>query len=106
MTRNGRRLLRQIAALERRVPVLGHPMHAIAQDGWTLVRLPVAILLILGGLLSILPFLGIWMLPLGLMLLAIDVPMLQRPVSRGVVRARRAASLRLRRLRRRSARRG
>jgi hypothetical protein len=34
-------------------------------------------LLVAGGVLSILPFLGLWMLPLGLVLLAEDVPRLR-----------------------------
>jgi hypothetical protein len=43
------------------------------------VRLPIAILLIVASLFSFLPVLGLWMLPLGLMLLAADVPFLKRP---------------------------
>jgi hypothetical protein len=35
------------------------------------------LLLILGGLLFFLPILGIWMLPLGLLLLAEDLPVLR-----------------------------
>ena len=46
------------------------------------VRIPVAILLIVGGILSFLPILGLWMLPLGLLLFAQDVPFLQKPMSR------------------------
>lgn len=42
------------------------------------VRIPAGVLLMVGGLLSILPFLGIWMLPLGLFLLAEDIPLLRR----------------------------
>jgi hypothetical protein len=38
-----------------------------------------------GGLLSILPFLGIWMAPLGLLLLAQDVPVLRRPTRRTMI---------------------
>ena len=38
------------------------------------VRLPAGVLLVVGGVLSFLPVLGIWMLPLGLALLAEDVP--------------------------------
>lgn len=41
-------------------------------------RVPAGVLFVLGGLLSILPLLGIWMLPLGLMLLAEDIPPLRR----------------------------
>jgi len=46
-----------------------------------LVRIPLAILLILGGIFSILPVLGLWMLPLGLVLFAQDVPILQTPMA-------------------------
>ncbi len=46
-----------------------------------LVRFPLAILLIIGGILSFLPILGLWMLPLGLILIAQDVPPLQKPVA-------------------------
>ena len=38
------------------------------------LRLLVGVLLILGGVFSILPILGLWMLPLGLALIAEDVP--------------------------------
>jgi hypothetical protein len=41
-------------------------------------RLPAGILLIIGGCLAILPVFGLWMFPLGLMLLADDVPPLRR----------------------------
>lgn len=46
------------------------------------LRLPLGLLLMVGGVFSILPLLGAWMLPLGIMLLAIDVP----PIRRWVVR--------------------
>jgi hypothetical protein len=42
---------------------------------WT--RIPAGTLLICGGLLGFLPILGLWMLPLGLLLLAEDVPPLR-----------------------------
>ena len=47
-----------------------------------LIRGVVAALLIIGGLLSFLPVLGIWMLPLGLIIIAQDLPFLQRPLVR------------------------
>ena len=47
-----------------------------------LARIPLAALLILGGIFSFLPVLGLWMLPLGLLLFAQDVPMLQPPLVR------------------------
>ena len=40
----------------------------------------------LGGVFSILPGLGIWMLPLGLLLMASDVPFLRRPVGHLTIR--------------------
>ncbi|MEO7198894.1 MAG: hypothetical protein ABIY56_01615, partial [Dokdonella sp.] len=49
------------------------------------VRIPVGVLLVVGGIFSLLPVLGIWMLPLGVMLLALDLPFLQRPVCRALV---------------------
>ena len=45
-------------------------------------RIPLAILLIAGGIFSFLPVLGLWMLPLGLLLFAQDVPILQKPLAR------------------------
>lgn len=46
------------------------------------VRIPLGILLIVGGIFSFLPVLGIWMLPLGLFLIALDLPLLQGPINR------------------------
>jgi hypothetical protein len=40
-------------------------------------RMPVGVLLIVGGILGFLPILGLWMLPFGLALLAEDVPLLR-----------------------------
>ncbi len=48
------------------------------------VRIPLALLLIVGGILSFLPILGVWMLPLGLLLIAQDVPFLQPPLARAL----------------------
>jgi len=49
------------------------------------VRIPVGLLLVLGGIFSILPLLGLWMLPLGLLLLVQDVPFLRRPTRSALV---------------------
>lgn len=46
------------------------------------LRVPVAFLFLLGGLLSILPLLGLWMLPLGIALLAEDVPGMKAPLEK------------------------
>ncbi|MDO9561141.1 MAG: hypothetical protein Q7J60_05955, partial [Bradyrhizobium sp.] len=45
---------------------------------------PLAILLMVGGVFSFLPVLGLWMLPLGLVLFAQDVPFLQTPMARAL----------------------
>lgn len=49
------------------------------------VRLAVGALLILASFLWFLPVLGLWMLPLGLLLVAQDVPFLRRPVAGAVL---------------------
>ena len=49
------------------------------------VRIPAGVLLVIGGIFSILPVLGIWMLPLGLLLLAVDIPILRRPLAKAIV---------------------
>ncbi len=46
------------------------------------LRIPAGLLLILGGILSILPILGLWMLPLGLALLGEDHPPLKARLER------------------------
>ncbi|GAA08398.1 hypothetical protein ATPR_1402 [Acetobacter tropicalis NBRC 101654] len=47
-------------------------------------RIPAGILLICGGFLSILPVLGLWMLPLGIVLLSEDVAFLRRLTDRAL----------------------
>ncbi|WP_107847284.1 hypothetical protein [Litoreibacter ponti] len=88
------RLDRQLNAIGRSLPALRRPLNAIRARGWWIVRLPIALIFILGGLLSILPFLGLWMLPVGLLLLAIDLPLLRAPVSNAIVRGRRWLAVR------------
>lgn len=43
-----------------------------------LIRIPIGILLIIGGVLGFLPILGFWMIPLGLVILSIDIPAVRR----------------------------
>jgi hypothetical protein len=45
-----------------------------------LIRVPLAVLLIVVGI--IVPFIGIWMMLAGLVLVAQDVPFLRRPLAR------------------------
>jgi hypothetical protein len=46
------------------------------------LRAAVSVLLIAGGFLSFLPVLGLWMLPLGLIMISQDLPFLRRPLLR------------------------
>jgi len=48
------------------------------------VRVPAGIALIGGGVLSFLPVLGLWMLPVGVALLACDVRPMQPPLARAL----------------------
>ena len=58
----------------------GHSFSAPAR--LRLVRLTAGVLLIIGGLLWFLPILGIEMLPIGIVLIALDVPFLRGPAAR------------------------
>lgn len=89
-----KRLRRQFAAVTRTAPFARSSVNALLHNRMRLVRVPLAVLLILGGLLAILPGFGLWMLPLGLMLLALDVPLLRPRVSAALIRFRRWWSLR------------
>ncbi len=93
MNREGPRLQRQFDRLRRDFPRLGVLLHRISRPGWALIRVPVGVIFILGGLLAILPVFGLWMIPVGLLLLAVDVPVLRRPVSGGIIRLRRRAEV-------------
>lgn len=99
MTRRERRFHRQFRALERLVPPLRGPISALRRNSWFPIRFPLAILLTAGGLLWFLPFLGLWMLPAGLLLLAVDLPVLRGPISTLVIQGRRRGQRWLRRWR-------
>lgn len=60
--------MRSVKFGSRRIHLPGHPA----------VRVGLGILLVLGGFLGFLPVLGFWMVPLGLMILAVDIPMARR----------------------------
>jgi hypothetical protein len=84
------RLNRQFDRLQRRIPdFAAHWLERIRRPGARLIRIPLGILLVLGGIFSFLPVLGIWMLPLGLLLLALDLVFLQGPVNSAILRGTR-----------------
>lgn len=61
---------------------LGSGLRWLREPSHRPVRVIAAALFVLGGIFSILPLLGIWMLPLGLGLLAEDVPGMKPPLER------------------------
>lgn len=84
--RDEERLRRQFDRFERSLPgALGHLLHWVRNPQAWWIRLPLGLLLVAGGFLGFLPVLGFWMLPLGLLLIALDVPLLQKPVARAVI---------------------
>lgn len=99
MTRRERRFHRQFQALERLIPQLRGPLYHLRRGSWFPIRFPIALLLTVGGLFWFLPVLGLWMLPVGLLLLAVDLPKLRGPISVLVIRSRRMLHRRLRRWR-------
>lgn len=89
MTKERTRLERLFLRLEARFPRFAMIIYVLRQPWAMLIRIPLGILLCLGGIASFLPILGVWMLPLGLLLLAIDLPFLQRPMNGIILRGER-----------------
>jgi hypothetical protein len=74
---------RRLDLLIRRLPQrLQTVVRWLLQPSARWLRIPAGLLLIIGGFLSILPVLGLWMLPLGAVLLSEDVPPLRRATGR------------------------
>lgn len=92
-TKDYSRLQRLFARIEARFPRVRKVVHVLRQPLAMLIRIPLGLVLVVGGVFSFLPVLGIWMLPLGLLLLAIDLPFLQRPMSSTVLRGERRFKL-------------
>ena len=74
---------RRFEGLIGRLPARLHrPLRWLRKPSARWLRLPAALLLICGSALSILPVFGLWMLPLGLLLLAEDLTPLRGPLLR------------------------
>ncbi len=85
-----RRLARRLNGFQTRLPeAAARTLAWLRRPSARLIRVPIGILLIAGGIFGFLPVLGFWMLPLGLLLLAIDIPWLTRPTASALVRAQR-----------------
>jgi hypothetical protein len=77
---------RAFERLEAEVPTwLARAIRWLRDPKARWVRIPVGILFILGSMLWFLPVLGIEMLPIGLLLIALDVPFLRKPVGRTIL---------------------
>lgn len=84
--RDEERLNRQLDRIERELPApVSRTVRWLREPSARWIRIPAGILLAVGGIFSILPLLGLWMLPLGLLLLAQDLPFLRRPIRRALL---------------------
>ena len=52
--------------------------YRLPLPGSQIARICIGVVLILGGFLGFLPILGFWMVPLGLLILSIDLPFVRR----------------------------
>jgi hypothetical protein len=77
------RLHSELDSLEEHLPKWARNLlRRVRRPDAVWLRLPLAIALIVGGVLGFLPLLGFWMLPLGLALLAFELPFLRAPLAR------------------------
>lgn len=74
--------LRRMNLIRRLPNRLAQWVHWLLKPESRWARIPAGLLLILGGCLSILPVLGLWMLPLGVILIAEDAPPVRRQVEK------------------------
>jgi hypothetical protein len=80
-----RHLDRHLEALERNLPERPAGwIRRLRQPRARMVRISAGIAFLCGGVLGFLPVLGFWMVPLGLLLLAYDVPPLRHPTVRAL----------------------
>ncbi len=79
--RDEARLDRHFARMQARLPSrVSRFLQWLRRPSSRWVRIPLGVVLIVAGIFSVLPVLGLWMLPLGLLLLAQDLPFLRRPM--------------------------
>jgi len=91
--RHRRRFERQLAALSRTSPHLHTLLNSVQGGSGAVVRIPLGLVFIAGGLLAVLPVFGLWMIPVGFLLLAMDLPVLRPVVSAPIIRLRRKWAL-------------
>jgi hypothetical protein len=79
----------EIGRISDRLPKPFRSMLHKMNDAPASHRIPAGIALMAGGVFSFLPVLGVWMLPLGAVLVAKDIPLLRGPSARMLAWARR-----------------
>ena len=85
-----RELDRAFDGLEREVPDrVARAIRWLRSPASRKVRIPLGVLCIIGGLLWFLPVVGLELLPIGLLLIAQDVPFLKKPMGRAMLWAER-----------------
>ncbi len=78
-----RALDERMERLQRRLPAsLGKAVSWVRGPSPKAVRLPLGVALVAGGTVGFLPIVGFWMLPVGLVMIAKDVPPLRPPLVR------------------------
>ena len=76
---------RRVRALVDLLPVRARrPILWLLRPEARWARIPAGVLLILGGFLGMFPVLGFWMLPLGVILIGEDIPIVRRGVKRSL----------------------
>ena len=74
---------RELLLFEQKLPkMFSRVVDWVRRPTSRLVRLPVAFLLLFFGIFGFLPVVGFWMIPLGLLLIARDVPVVEPPLAR------------------------
>jgi hypothetical protein len=61
---------------------IGHNLNRLRGERAIWVRVPTGVALIVAWCFLPIPLVGIWMLPLGLVLLALDIPTMRSPMAR------------------------
>ena len=52
--------------------------HEVALPTWRPLRIALGIAFLAGGVFAILPVLGLWMIPVGILILSVDIPFVRR----------------------------
>lgn len=85
MTKASIRLNRTFDKIAAKLPWAAGTLNWLRNPSNAWIRIPVSLLLIVGSIFSFLPILGLWMLPVGLLFLSIDLVFLQEPITKMII---------------------